>query len=510
MKQIHLGENELSLHDVRIVARERCPVRLPEPATRRIERCRRLVESLLESGAPVYGVTTGFGRFSEVSISPADRRALQVNLLRSHAVGLGPELPPDAVRAAMLLRADSLSQGYSGVRAVVVRLLVDMLNSGVVPAVPSQGSLGASGDLAPLAHMALVLIGEGEAWVGEDRLPGAEALGRAGLQPLTLEAKEGLALINGTQVMTALGALVWLDIQVLLESAELVSSLSLEALRAVREAFSPRVHKVRPHPGQVASARRIRQYTGVSTFLTGQGEIRLQDAYALRCIPQVHGAVRQVLGHVREVLECEIRSVTDNPLVFPAEGEVLSGGNFHGAPLAVALDYLAIGAAQLGNMSERRTERLVNPALNEGLPAFLTRGGGLNSGLMIAQYAAASLVSENKVLCHPASVDSIPSSANQEDYVSMGTTAARKARVVADNVARVLAIEAVAAAQAFDLRREREPRLNAGKTTEQVFNWVREIVPFVECDRSLREAVEEVARRLLRGELLSVLDIEYE
>ncbi|HSS98973.1 MAG TPA: histidine ammonia-lyase, partial [Terriglobales bacterium] len=404
-----------------------------------------------------YAITTGVGKLSDVRIAPDQIRELQVNLVRSHAVGVGEALPRAEVRAMMLLRANSLAKGHSGVRPAVIDTLCEMLTRGVTPYVPSQGSVGASGDLAPLAHLALALIGEGECLDEKgNRISSADALRRAEIKPLVLDAKEAVSLINGTQAMLAVGALSLTAAEILVDSADVIGALALDALRGTDVAFDPRIHEARPHRGQVTTAANLRKMLEGSEIRRSHADCnRVQDAYSLRCIPQVHGAVRDTLSHCREVFETEINSAVDNPLVFvkdseKAEGDVLSGGNFHGEPLAFALDFLAIALSALAGISERRIERMVNPALNEGLPAFLARGAGLNSGFMMPQVTAAALVSENKVLAHPASVDSITTSGNKEDYVSMGMTAALKLKRIVKNTRNVLAIEAMAAAQAVE------------------------------------------------------------
>lgn len=483
------GEH-LTVDDVARVAYERGPAPTVAPAAvARMEASRRVVEEAVSEGRVVYGVTTGFGRFADIAIAPDAGRRLQSNLIQSHAAGVGPELPAPVVRAMLLLRANALAKGFSGVRTVVVTRLLDLLAAGVVPVVPGQGSVGASGDLAPLAHLTLVLLGEGEAWYRGERLPGAEALRRAGLSPVTLEAKEGLALINGTQMMTAYGALIVHAARRLEDVADMGAALTVDVLRGIPAAFSAAVAAVRPHPGHLRVARHLREALEGSRLTTLPGELRVQDAYSLRCAPQVHGASRDALDHVAAVIVREMNSATDNPLIFSDEREVVSAGNFHGQPVALALDYAAIALAELANISERRTERLVNPALS-GLAPFLVREGGLHSGLMLAQYTAAALVSENKVLAHPASVDSIPTSANQEDHVSMGSISAEKAWRVAANVRRVLAIELMAAAQAADL--VGPERL--GRGTAAVYRWVRDRVAFWDQDRPLGRDLEALAR----------------
>ncbi len=445
----------------------------------RVQAARELVERVVRERRPVYAVSTGVGDLCTRAIPPADIQALQRNIVRSHAAGVGAPLPEAVVRAMLLLRANALAGGYSGVRPVVIDTLLAMLREAVHPVVPEQGSLGASGDLAPLAHLALVLMGEGEAFVRGRRMPGGEAMAGAGIVPLVLEAKEGIALINGTQLMSGLGTLVLLDAERLAMLADVAGALTLEALGGTDRAFHPRLHAARPHPGQSASADHLRRLLEGSVRIARNGYARIQDAYSLRCMPQVHGASRQALAHLRDVLTIEINSATDNPLLFPETEEIVSGGNFHGQPLALALDYAAIAIAELASISERRIERLVNPKLSE-LPAFLTTAGGLQSGYMLAQYTAAALVSENKVLSHPASVDSIPTSAGQEDHVSMGATSARKARRVLEHSQQVLAIELVVACQAIEFG---TGTLGAG--TAPAYRAVRDAVPPLAGDRVL-------------------------
>ncbi|MCK9905264.1 histidine ammonia-lyase, partial [Microbacteriaceae bacterium K1510] len=427
----------------------------------------------------VYGITTGFGKFADVMISAEDVSHLQENLIMSHACGMGEPYPAEVVRAMMALRINALSKGFSGIRLETLQLLIDMCNLGVHPIIPQQGSLGASGDLAPLSHMVLVMLGKGEAEYQGSRMKGADALRAAGLQPVRLEAKEGLALINGTQAMTALLCLALFDARSLMENAEVIAAMTIEALRGIPKAFDPQLHLVRPHPGQQESARKLLLHLQGSERTTEQGQLRVQDAYSMRCIPQVHGATRDTLEYVWAAVTRECNSVTDNPVLFTETGDVISGGNFHGQPMALVADFLSIAVAELGNISERRTERLVNPQLS-GLPGFLTENGGLHSGFMITQYVSASIVSENKVLCHPASVDSIPSSANQEDHVSMGTTAARKLRTVVSNATKVLAIEYLAAAQAIDFG---TGKLGAG--TQKAYDQLRREITRLAEDREM-------------------------
>jgi histidine ammonia-lyase len=450
-------------------------------ALERAARSRQMVERILCERRPVYGVSTGVGELRTVWISPDEAAALQRNIVRSHAAGVGAPLPEPVVRAMMVLRANALALGYSGVRPVVIQTLADMLERGVHPLIPEQGSLGASGDLAPLAHLALVVMGEGEALYRGARLPGGRAMREAGLEPLVLEAKEGIALINGTQFMSAMGVLFLLAAERLAVIADVAGALSLEALRGTDRAFHPLLHLTRQHPGQMACARHLLLLLEGSERVHRASHPGVQDAYALRCMPQVHGAVRQALAHLRQVLTVEINSATDNPLLFPDQDEVISGGNFHGEPLALALDYAAMAVAVLATISERRIERLVNPHLS-GLPAFLSRRSGLQSGYMLAQYTAAALASENKVLCHPASVDSIPTSANQEDHVSMGAHAARKAMAVLRNSQQVVAIELVVAAQGVEMG---DGTLALGRGTAAAYRCLRNTIPALGDDRVL-------------------------
>ncbi len=501
------GEN-LTLEDIVEVAVKKGSVELALESKEKVETSRKYVEKIIRNNDVVYGVTTGFGKFCNVNISSQDTRDLQVNLIRSHSAGVGEYLPEDAVRAMMLLRANALAKGYSGIRYSTLQTLIDMLNKGVIPQVPSQGSLGASGDLVPLAHMVLVMIGEGEATYKDKVMPGKKAMEMAGIQPVTLEAKEGLALINGTQAMTAIGSLALAEAINLSKIADISAALTFEALNGVIDAFDENVNLVRPHKGQIECARNMRKLLEGSQFVTHQGNPKVQDAYTLRCIPQVHGAVRDALEHIKEIVEIEMNSATDNPLIFPESDVVISGGNFHGEPIAINMDYMGIAVSELASIAERRIERLVNPSLNEGLPAFLVDNGGLNSGLMIAQYTAASLVSENKTLVTPASVDSIPSSANQEDHVSMGTIAARKARKIVENTRNVLAIELLCAAQAIDLRLKSKNNQRLGKGTKLMYDFIREKVMQLQKDRVLSNDIKNLAELIKRGKLIEKVEKE--
>lgn len=492
-----IGET-ITLDDLVAVAHRRRPAVLSEKARDRIVASRVAVEAIAAAGdeAPaVYGVNTGFGALAETRISAADVAQLQRNLVRSHACGVGPDLSEAEVRAMIVLRAQVVAMGHSGVRPQVVDLLLGMLDKGVCPRIPAQGSVGASGDLAPLAHLALGLMGEGEARLDGVLMDAGEALKKAGLSPIELAAKEGIALINGTQYMTALGALALERARHLCTVADVAGAMSIEALKGSKRPFDDRLMQVRPHPGQGAVAANMRSLLSESEIMASHAHCgKVQDPYSLRCIPQVHGATRDALEWVAQTLTIELNSVTDNPTVFLADGEaeLISGGNFHGQPVAIAMDLAAIAVAELANVSERRVEQLVNPALSTGLTPFLAADSGLDSGFMIAQVASASLVSENKVLCHPASVDSIPSSANREDHVSMGSIAARKLGQVVENVANSLAIELIVAAQGLDQRAPLKP----ADGVRRAHAVLREVVPTLDGDRPLYRDFE-AARRIV-------------
>jgi histidine ammonia-lyase len=516
MAALHLNGNELTLEDFEQVVLHRQPVLLEPEARERVLRAREVVDALVAGDHVAYAITTGVGHLADVRISADQARELQINLVRSHACGVGDPLSEAESRAMMVLRANSLSKGFSGVRPVVIETLCNMLNRGVHPVIPSQGSVGASGDLAPLAHLALVLIGEGEAWFEGRRTGGGEAMKAAQIATIRLEAKEAISLINGTQAMLAVGSLALLEARRLAATADVLGAISLDTLQGTDVAFDERIHQARPHAGQTLVARHLRtMLEGSAMRERHRSCARVQDAYSMRCIPQVHGAVLDVLDYARGVFEIEMNSAVDNPLVFVktppkgskakpgdvAEGEVISGGNFHGQPIAFTLDFMAISISALAGISERRIERMVNPALSEGLPAFLAMGAGLNSGFMMPQVTAAALVSENKVLGHPASVDSITTSGNKEDYVSMGMTAALKLRRVIQNVRYVLAIEALAAAQAVDLLAPLKP----GKRAQQALKEIRAVSPMVTQDRSLGPDIQKVAEVIRQGKLAAVL-----
>jgi histidine ammonia-lyase len=487
-------DRQLSLADFVAVARDGARVALSDAARGRLDDARALVERMVADGAPVYGVNTGFGKFQSVRIPVEKLRALQRNLVLSHAIGVGPPFPTEVVRGMLLLRAQSLALGASGVRALLVERLLELLNGRVHPVVPSQGSVGASGDLAPLAHLALALIGEGEVEHGGALRPAAAALAEVGIAPLELEAKEGLALVNGTQAMASLLALVLVDAAVLVTAADVAAAMTVEALKGSHRPFDEAVTRLRPHPGAIEVAGNLRALLRDSAIAASHADCdKVQDAYSLRTAPQVHGAVRDALRYANAVLEVEFASVTDNPLLLVDEGRAVSAGNFHGEPLALAADHVKVALAELANISERRIEQMLNPALS-GLPAFLAADGGLDSGLMVSQYTAAALVSENKVLAHPASVDSIPTSANQEDHVSMGTIACRQAREVLENATWVIAIEVMSAAQALDFHAGLAPGVGVAAAHARV----RSALPHLEHDVYLRPGLDRV-RELVRG-----------
>ncbi len=504
METVVLDGREVSVKDVVMVARYGATAQLAAESAPRIESSREIVDRCVEESLVRYGITTGFGKFCDVVISKESNAVLQRNLIMSHAVGVGDPLPAEVVRAMMLLRANAIAVGASGARLSTVLALLDMLNAGVIPLVPEKGSLGASGDLAPLAHMALALCGMGESTYRGVRMPSADALAAAGLSPVELVAKEGLALINGTQCMTAVASLAAFDAWKLIRTADVVSALTIQALRGITDSLDFRVHEARGQSGQIECATNLRNLLDGSLCTTRQGQERVQDAYTLRCIPQIHGASRDAISYVFDIVSREVNAATDNPLIFinpddPSGGDIISGGNFHGQPVALAMDFLGIAVAELANVSERRIERLVNPALSNGLPAFLVKDGGLNSGFMIVQYTAASLVSENKVLAHPASVDSIPSSANQEDHVSMGTIAARKAREILDNTRTVIALELLAACQAIDLRGSADALSPA---TAAAYRVLRSVVTTLDKDRIMQADIAAAMALVADGAIL--------
>ena len=508
MNALHINGNELTLECVREVARDRRAALLSPDAREVVNQARAVVDDIVAGNKVAYAITTGVGKLSDVRIAGDQIRELQVNLVRSHAFGVGEPLSIEDTRGMMLLRANSLAKGHSGVRAIVIDTLCEMLNRGVTPVVPSQGSVGASGDLAPLAHLALALIGEGDCFDDKGgRISSVEALKRAQIKPIVLESKEAISLINGTQAMLAVGTLALLAAETLVDSADVLGGLCCDALKGTDAAFDERIHQARPHAGQMKTAANLRRMLEGSQIRESHRACgRVQDAYSLRCIPQVHGAVRDTLTHCREVFETEANSAVDNPLVFVTDpknsaGDVISGGNFHGEPLAFALDFLAIALSALAGISERRIERMVNPALSEGLPPFLAAGAGLNSGFMMPQVTAAALVSENKVLAHPASVDSITTSGNKEDYVSMGMTAATKLKRVVDNTRNVLAIEAMAVAQALDFLAP----LKTSKRGQAAHAAIRSVCPTIDKDRVMYNDLARVAELIERGKIAESL-----
>lgn len=499
MEKVILTGEDLTIEEVVKVAREYAEVEIDEKTMEKVIASRKVVDDIVEEEKVVYGVNTGFGSLSKVSISKEDTAQLQENLIRTHAVGYGEPLYEDEVRATMLIRINSLIKGVSAIRPETIKTLLEMLNKNLIPYIPEKGSLGASGDLAPLAHMVLPILGLGYAFYEEELLEGKDAMEKAGIEVIQLAAKEGLALINGTTMLTGVGALATYDAIELLKISDIAGALSLEAHRGIIDAFYERLHTIRPHKGNLDTAENVRNLTENSTYITHTAELRVQDAYSLRCIPQVHGANKDTINYVKEKVEIELNSATDNPIIFE-NGEVISGGNFHGEPMAQPFDFLGIAASEIGNISERRVERLVNTDLS-GLPSFLVKNPGLNSGFMIAQYSAASLASENKILAHPASVDNITSCENQEDFVSMATIAARKAREIIYNSRRILATEIMAACQAIDFRKDEGLKLGDG--TQAAYDLVREYIDFLENDKDVQLFDEiEVATALLADGLL--------
>lgn len=501
-ERIILDGYSLSPEDVYSVSFGNAKVALSEEAVRRMEKSRACIVSAIEQGKHIYGVNTGFGALSNVIIDTDQIEELQQNLIRSHCVGVGEPFPEQMVRAMMLLRANFFARGNSGVRTTLAQTLIDMINRGVHPLVPQKGSVGASGDLAPLAHLAAVLIGEGEALFRGRRMSGVDALTRAGIEPVRLQAKEGLAMINGTQAMTAVGCLALLKAERLVKIADVVGASTLDALRGTLTAFDLDIQAVRPHPGQMKVAKNFRRLMKKSEITVSHKNCpRIQDAYSLRCIPQVHGAVRDVLEHVRKVLTTEINSSTDNPLVFPEKDKIESGGNFHGEPVAFALDFLGIAMSEIGGISERRIEKLLNPVFSE-LPPFLIDRGGLHSGLMMVQVSAAALASENKILASPASVDSIPTSSDKEDHVSMGMTAARKAQEIIENVEHILAMEILASTQGLYFLRPLKP----GTGIQAANDLITRSVPPVTEDRPFHRDIAAIRTMIENGSLLEEVE----
>lgn len=496
MKPITVDGGPLTPQQVIDVALNGARAEVGQNLAERMHPARALVDRAVESGETIYGITTGFGALATTHIGREDSETLQYNLIRSHATGVGTPMPDEVVRAMLLLRARTLAQGHSGVRPVVVERLIEMVNRNILPVVPGQGSVGASGDLAPFAHLALPLIGEGQVRVDGKTLDSA----RAGLEPIELKTKEGLALLNGTEGMTAMGVLGLHAARILVTAADVACSLSVEALMGSSRPYRSEVHALRPHPGQIQSAARIAGMIARSEIGSSHADDfdhAVQDAYSLRCAPQVHGAVTDTLDHMEAVLTRELGSVVDNPIVFPDSGEVISGGNFHGQPLAFVLDFAAIASSELGSISERRTDRILDPVRSAGLPAFLAAEPGINSGYMISQYVQAALVAENKGLAHPASVESIPTSGSQEDHVSMGWGAGKKLFPVLDNVRRILAIEILCAVQGIQYRSPLQP----GAGTRRIVDVIRQVVPPLTEDRSLSAEIETVADMIQAGKL---------
>jgi histidine ammonia-lyase len=502
MKTIALGFDGMTLADLTAIARDGAQAKLTAGSEKRIRATRRLVEKWVEDEKTIYGITTGFGALSDVAISRKDTRRLQENILMSHAAGVGEPLDEETVRATMALRVKDLARGHSGIRLETVQHLLALLNWGVCPVIPQKGSVGASGDLAPLAHLALVLVGLGEAFFKGQRMSGSRALSKCGLTPIRLESGEGLALVNGTQVMTAIGALAIDRAVTLSKMTDIAAAMSLEVLMGSRTEFNKRIHQIRPHPGQASVADNMERIIQNSEIITSHKDCsRIQDAYTLRCSPQVHGATKDAINYCRRVIETEMNSSTNNPLIFADSQDFLLGGNFHGQPVALAMDFLSMAISELASISERRIERLVNPKLS-GLPAFLVSDGGLNSGFMIAQYTAASLVSENKVLCHPACVDSIPTSANKEDHVSMGTISARQCREIIKNTENVIAIELLCAAQALDLFTNLKP----GEGTLKAYQVIRQTISPLEKDRILSNDIMAMKDLIRSGKILAAVE----
>ncbi len=502
MKAISLGFDGMSLDQLVAIARRGINVKLSDGSRERLRRTRQLVDNWVENERTIYGITTGFGALSDVVISKKDTRQLQDNILMSHAAGVGDPLDESTVRGIMALRIKDLVRGHSGIRLETVEHLAALLNWGVCPVIPEKGSVGASGDLAPLAHLALVLVGLGEAFYKGQRMSGRQVLSKCGLSPIQLEAGEGLALVNGTQVMTAIGGLAVYDAANLSKMTDIAAAMSLEVLMGSRTEFNRRIHEIRPHPGQAVAADNMERMVRNSEIITSHKDCsRIQDAYTLRCSPQVHGATKDAINYCRNVIETEMNSSTNNPIIYAEGQDFLLGGNFHGQPVALALDFLSMAVSELANISERRIERLVNPMLS-GLPAFLVSDGGLNSGFMIAQYTAAALVSENKVLCHPASVDSIPTSANKEDHVSMGTISARQCRDVISNTEDVITIELLCGAQALDLFTNIKP----GEGTMAAYNVIRREISHLGTDRILANDIAAMKELIRNGRILRAVE----
>ena len=500
--EVVLNGRDLTIEQVVAVAREGARVVLSEDAKTSIIKVRKYVEKKLSQKEVIYGLTTGFGKLSDIFISEEDTTPLQKNLIKSHSCGMGNPLLTEVVRAAMLLRCNALSRGNSGIRLEAIQTLIDMLNAGVHPQVPEKGSLGASGDLAPLSHIVLVMLGEGHAEYNGEVITGKQAMERAKIPTIELAAKEGLALINGTQIMTAIGCLAVFDAKNLAKTADIIGAMTCEAQLGIKKAFDCKIHALRGHKGQIDVAKNLLSILKDSKLAFDTNPNKVQDAYSIRCMPQIHGASRDAIEYVWNAVSREINAVTDNPIIFPDEDEVISGGNFHGQPMALAFDFLGIALSEYANVSERRIERMVNPQLSNGLPAFLTKHSGVNSGFMIAQYSAASMVSENKIYAHPASVDSIPSSANQEDHVSMGTTAARTAAMILDNSQKVLGIELFTAYQALYLRGKEK----LSSATKAVYDHIAKSVSPIEEDIVMHYEMIKFDRMIKKNEIVEVVE----
>lgn len=501
MNTVYLDGNSLTVDEIVAVCRQGAKVALKEEAQKAIQISRDIVDKHVANHEAIYGLSTGFGKFVSVAIPEEDLDKLQYNLIVSDACGVGDPFPEDVTRAIMLLRANALAKGFSGIRLSTVETLLEMLNKGVHPVIPEKGSVGSSGDLCPLAHMVMPMIGEGEAVYQGKTLPGAEAMKAAGIGIVTLKAKEGLALINGTCAMMGVASLAIHDAEVALKTADIAAMLTVDSLEGIVDPYDPRIQQIRPHSGQIDAAANFRKLLDGSKLTVHQGPVRIQDAYTLRCLPQIHGASRMAYDYVRTVIETEINSVTDNPLIFPDNGDIFSGGNFHGQPVSVAMSTLGLAMAEYANVSERRIERLVNPQLS-GMKGFLTPVEGINDGYMVAQYAAAALVSENKILAHPACVDSIPTCANQEDHVSFGTIAARNAAKIIDHVQHVLAIELLCGAQAADFKGPDK----LAPATKAAYDTVRSEVPFMETDRAIYLDTNKVVAQLKSGKILDAVE----
>ena len=503
MKNVILDGKSLTVTDLMSVTRGMATVSACKDSMEDVCKSRALVDKLVAEGRPMYGINTGFGKFSDVAISEDEIGLLQINLILSDAAGIGDPLPADVVRGMLVMRANSLLNGFSGVRPVIIETILEMVNKGVHPVVPEKGSVGSSGDLCPLAHMVLPMLGLGEAEYQGVVMDGGLAMQKAGIPLVELKAKEGLALINGTQCMSSVAAHALYDAKILAKSADIIGAMTAESMRCIINAFDPRIQTIRRNQAQKDVASNICRMLEGSGYITKQGEVRMQDSYSLRCMPQVHGGSRLAIDYVASVLENELNAVTDNPVVFVETGDVFSGGNFHGQPVAIAADTLGIAVSEIGNISERRIAKLIDPALNQGLPAFLVKTGGINCGFMIPQYAAAALVSENKVLAHPSSVDSIPTSAGQEDHVSMGTIGARKAAVIAGHVRAILGIELMSAAQAIDLQKH---KADMGKGTAAAYKALRDKITFMENDRVLYKDQKTAADLIASGDLVKAVE----